>query len=145
MNQEDYLVRRVDDQISWYDAKGQSAKRMFSRLRFTEIVMAASIPFVAGFEASIPYSRVIVGVTGVVIAAISGLLSLYRFQENWVEYRISCESLKHEKFLFLTGTVPYDTSDAFTRFVQRVESLISKEHSQWAQSVRAAKEQESVE
>ena len=44
--------------------------------------------------------------------------------------------LKHEKYLYLTKCKPYDGSDAFTRFVERCESLISKEHSQWLHSTK---------
>jgi hypothetical protein len=39
--------------------------------------------------------------------------------------------LKHEKFLFLTGAEPYNVAEPFGLFVNRVESLISKENTQW--------------
>src|SRR5207245_9214987 len=74
-----------------------------------------------------------VGCLDVIIALISGLLSLYRLQQLWIQYRTTCESLKHEKYLYLTKTEPYDGEDRFPVLVQRVESLISKEHSKWVQ------------
>jgi len=37
--------------------------------------------------------------------------------------------------LFLTQTEPYDKDDAFHLLVQRVEALLSKENTDWAQSM----------
>ncbi|HEY7555211.1 MAG TPA: DUF4231 domain-containing protein [Candidatus Binatia bacterium] len=80
----------------------------------------------------------LVAALGLVIAVIAGILGLFQFQENWTSYRSTCEALKQEKFLFLTETEPYDHNEPFPLFVQRVEGLMAKEHSAWAQSVRAA-------
>ena len=67
------------------------------------------------------------------VAIVAGVLGLYQFQENWVKYRSTSETLKHERFLFLTRTAPYDADDPFHLLVQRVEALTSEEHSKWAQ------------
>jgi hypothetical protein len=37
--------------------------------------------------------------------------------------------------LFLTQTDPYDKDDAFHLLVQRVEGLLSKENTDWVQSM----------
>lgn len=79
--------------------------------------------------------KLVVGSMGVCIAVISGLVSLYSFQENWIEYRTTAESLKHEKYLFLTKSPPYGSEDNFHMFVDRIESLISKENSAWVRNI----------
>jgi hypothetical protein len=56
-------------------------------------------------------------------------------QEHWIEYRATAESLRREKFLFLTQTEPYDKDDAFHLLVQRVEALLSNENTEWVQSM----------
>jgi hypothetical protein len=60
---------------------------------------------------------------------------LLHLQERWIEYRATAESLRREKFLFLTQTEPYDKDDAFHLLVQRVEALLSKETTERAQSM----------
>ena len=77
------------------------------------------------------------------IAIIAATLGLYRFQEHWIEYRTTCESLKKEKFLFLTGSEPY-SSDPATKIqllVRRVETLISKENTDWAQYMTQSRQE----
>lgn len=137
MNDEEYITSRVDDQIGWYDRKSQSAQRWFKWLRGAEIIAAAAIPLIAGFAADPFPVTLVVGILGASIAVISAAISLNQFQENWTEYRTTCESLKHEKFLYLTKAKPYHEEDPFRLFVQRVESLISKENSAWSQYTQA--------
>lgn len=134
MDQEKYLSERVDHQINWYDVKSQQNQRWFKYLRVAEIICAAIIPFLAGLSKQVPCSQIIIGFLGVVIAVCAALLALNKYQENWLVYRTTCESLQHEKFLFITGSTPYHVNDAFNRFVERVESLISKENSQWSRN-----------
>jgi len=88
-----------------------------------------------------PAIQVVVGFLGFIIAIIAGVVALYEFQENWVEYRTTCESLRHEKYLFLTQTEPYNVDNPFPLFVQRVESLVSTENTKWSQLIRAPKKE----
>ncbi|MEH0019412.1 MAG: DUF4231 domain-containing protein [Desulfobacter sp.] len=136
MEQEQYLQNRIEDQINWYDTKSKSNQRWFKSLRVIEIVSAAIIPFIAGYSDSIPCGTIIIGFLGVVIAICAGLAALNKYQENWLMYRTTCETLRHEKYLFMTNTKPYDDSEAFNQFVIRIENLISKENTQWARAIK---------
>ncbi|AOT08312.1 DUF4231 domain-containing protein [Pseudoalteromonas luteoviolacea] len=136
MNKEQYLKDRVDNQINWYNKKSKSNQMWFKSLRIIEIVSAAIIPFVAGYSNSIPHGMVFIGVLGVIIAICAALTALNKYQENWLVYRTTCEALLQEKFLFMTNAKPYNNEEAFSKFVTRVESLLSKENTQWARSVK---------
>lgn len=138
MNDEEYISSRVDNQIDWYDRKSQGAQRWFKLLRGAEIIAAAAIPLIAGFATEPFPVTFVLGILGASIAVISAAISLNQFQENWTEYRTTCESLKHEKFLYLTKAEPYHEEEPFRLFVQRVESLISKENSAWSQYTQAS-------
>src|SRR5207237_7632201 len=100
-----------------------------------EIVDAATIPFLSGVASNSLPIKIAIGTLGVVIAVIASLLGLLQLQEHWIEYRATAESLRKEKFLFLTQTDPYDKDDAFHLLVQRVEALLTKENADWAQSM----------
>lgn len=138
MSEDEYISNRVNDQIDWYDRKSQKAQAWFKRLRTCEIVSAAAIPLIAGFATEPFPVTLVVGLLGALIAILSSIISLNQLQENWTEYRTTCESLKHEKFLFLTKAEPYHEEKSFRLFVNRVESLISKENSAWSQYTQAA-------
>jgi len=132
MNQDTYITERLDAQIKWYDTKSQKNQLWFKSLNVTEVICAAFIPFIAGFGSSSQWGQIVIGILGVVIAVCAGLSTLNKYQENWLTYRTTCETLRHEKYLFLAECRPYDADDAFTQFVERIEGLISKENSQWS-------------
>lgn len=134
------MAERVDDQIAWYNGRSQRAQRWFKWIRGLEIVSAGAIPLFAGFGDGSTWSTIVAGALGALVAILASLLSLNQFQENWIEYRTTCESLKHEKYLLLTNSEPYNEEDPFGLFVQRIESLISKENSAWSQYTRSGVE-----
>jgi hypothetical protein len=132
MDAETYLKERVEDQIAWYDHKSAFNKRWFISLRAVEIAAAATVPFLSGFAGNL-WIRATVGIIGIIITLCAGVTHLCQFQERWIEYRTTAETLKKEKFLFVTKTESYDGDDAFPILVQRMETLVSKENVTWAQ------------
>jgi Protein of unknown function (DUF4231) len=132
MDAQTYLKQRLEDQIAWYDRKTAYNKRWFISLRAVEITAAATVPFLSGFASNLWVSGA-VGIIGIVITVCAGITHLCHFQERWIEYRTTAETLKKEKFLFVTKTDPYNGDNAFPNLVQRVENLVSKEVGSWAQ------------
>ena len=136
MKEEDYFKERLDDQIAWYSKKSQHNQHWFKYLRLVEIFSAALIPYLSGMGDKIAYSQWLIGGLGVFIAVAAAITALFKYQENWIEYRTTAEQLKHEKYMYLTNAKPYHTEDKFQFLVERVESLISKKNSSWAAIVR---------
>jgi hypothetical protein len=138
MTSDEYLSDRLEDQIKWYDAKSQWNQLWYKRLRLVEFVFASLIPFlVTQIKTDASPLTLVVGSMGVCIAVISSLVSLYKFQENWIEYRTTAEALKREKYLYLTQSHPYDSDDGFRSLVDRIESLLSRENTNWARNTKA--------
>jgi len=134
----EYLEQRLDDQINWYDKKSSANQTAYKRLRLIEIIAAAAIPLLAGYSQKSEYVGMAIGVIGLIVAVLAGIVSLYRFQENWTEYRAAAESLKQEKYLFLVRAEPYNGDQSFELLVQRVEALLKSETTGWVQALRAA-------
>ena len=120
---------RLEDQLGWYDRKSGHQKRWFQRLKVAQIVIAASIPVVAGVGAE----AWITGTLGASIVVLEGFQQLFQFQQNWLGYRATAEALKHDKYLYLAQAGPY--RDATVRdavLAERVEALVSQEQSSWS-------------
>ena len=128
-----YIEKRLDPQINWYDKKSMEAQKAYKIFQITEIVLASIIPLLTGYSNvhfSIP---IIVGIFGAVIAIIESLTKLYKFHENWIQYRSTCELLKYQKYLYLTNSSPYNEEEETKGniFIRNVESIISSENNQW--------------
>src|SRR4029077_14406105 len=119
---------RLQDQIAWYDSKSQTAQSMFKLLKICQIVLAAAIPVAAGVSAP----SWLVGGAGALIVVLEGLQQLEQYQQNWTAYRSTCEQLKTEQSLSLSGAGPYNAApDREALLAERVESLVSQEHATW--------------
>jgi len=137
MDAQEYIEKLLKAEIDWYDRKSLQDQKELKTLRTAEIVAAALVPLLSGIAISLhslnTAGSITVGLLGVAITVLAGTLSLGQHQEHWIEYRTTCESLKKEKFLFETRVEPYDTADAVRMLVRRVETLVSKENTNWAQ------------
>jgi len=127
----DPVVDRLEDQIAWYDRKSSSNQKIYKRIKVMEIVAAAVIPFLPALP--IRHIDWVAGGLGVLITVLEGLLHLNQYQQNWIAYRSTCESLKHEKYVYIAKASPYSgVADARALLAERVESLVSQEHAKWA-------------
>lgn len=127
----DPIMARLEDQIDWYDRKSIGDKKSYKRIKITEIVAAALIPFLSAFRW--PYIVEVTGALGVLITILEGMLHLNQYQQNWITYRSTCESLRHEKYVYLGHAAPYaGTADPRALLAERIESLVSQEHAKWA-------------
>jgi hypothetical protein len=127
----DPITERLEDQIDWYDRKSIASQRYFKRIKMVEIAAAAVIPFLATFN--LPRVLWLTGGLGVLITVLEGMLHLNQYQQNWIAYRSTCESLKHEKYVYLGKASPYaSVIDPHALLAERIESLVSQEHAKWA-------------
>lgn len=125
---DDHVWRRLEDQIGWYDRRSVRSQRRFKGLKIVEITSAALIPFAAGFG----LNALITASLGVVIVVAEGLQQLNQYHHNWITYRSTCEALKHEKHLYLANAGLYASADdPRTLLAERVEQLVSQEHTKW--------------
>jgi hypothetical protein len=97
-------LERLEDQISWYDAKSQAAQHWFKALKVVQLIGAGLIPLVAVFDVAAPGK--VTAILGLIILIVDGLQQLNQYQSNWISYRSTCEALRHEKYLFLAPPDP---------------------------------------
>lgn len=135
---DEYLKNRVENQIEWYDHKSAANKKGFIILQIITLLASASIPVFSIFSVNM-WARVLIAILGSATAVTTGIVSLYQFREHWIEYRTTAESLKHEKYMFQTATGPYSAEDAFTVFVEHIETLVSQENAAWQQCLKTQK------
>lgn len=128
-------LERLEDQIRWYDAKSTRNQCWFKWLRVLIVVAAACVPLLS--LEWVP--RLVPAGLGALIVVLEALQQINQFHANWIAYRSTCEALKHEKFLFLGGAAHY-ASAAFPEklLAERIESLVSQEHAQWASTQEKA-------
>ena len=126
----EFLVDRYEDQINWYSDKASQNKIFYHVFQWGVIVLSATVPVLV---ASVPKTHQWITITISIILAIgTAALKTFKFQETWINYRTVSETLKKEKHFYDAVLDDYgDSEDKEALFVERVESLISRENSLW--------------
>ena len=131
--------KRLQDQLSWYDAKSIHCQRWYKRLKFLQIGLAVAIPVMSHVEPNV--AKWLTSITGAVIAILEGIQHVNQYSTLWFSYRSTAERLKHEKYLFLSAAGPYRGLSEAERLVllaERVEEQVSAEHANWVNETRQA-------
>ncbi len=142
-----YLKDRYQDQVQWYDAKASRNQKIYRRCQWALIGLSAVTPALVGLKVEFViagFSHSLAIYTSVAVAVLSASLKTFKFQENWINYRTTCETLRKEKYLFEAGLQGYGKSpDREALFVNRVEALISRENTLWLSAQKNPEEDES--
>lgn len=136
MTQAAYLKERVDGQQKWHSVKSSKYKWWYFILQSISIIGAATIPVISLSSSSEHNVRIAVALLGASAAIAVSASNLFQCRELWVRYRSTAEALKHEKYLYLTGSAPFTDRDSFSLFVNRVESILANQNSGWIDTVR---------
>jgi hypothetical protein len=134
-NFDDYLKNRYWDQIKYYEGKAGQNQRTYRYLQWALIIFAALTPMLI----EIKLDSLIGGgfghiatLTSVIVVILTAALKTFKYQENWINYRTTCEALKKEKYLFDAGLSDYQQSDGRqAQFVDKVEALLARENTLW--------------
>lgn len=141
-----YVSERYLAEISWYDRKSMRNQIWYWTLQWGLIVLSASTPVVIALTQktdSMPWVKPLSLLTSVLVAILATSLKTFKFEENWVNYRTTCETLKKEIHFFDAGIDEYkDSQDKEGLFVKRVEALISRENTLWLTTVKEKKGEE---
>lgn len=141
---EDYLKDRYYDQVNWYDRKSVWNQVWYKRLQWGLIVFSSITPILIAIDAldkKTTWLTAIPLITATLVAIFTSAIKTFNFQENWLSYRTTCETLRKELFLYEAGIGSYArTEDKESLFVEHVENLISRENTLWYETQKSQEE-----
>lgn len=142
--QQSYINDRIQPKVDEYNTKAIRNRKLFYFWQAIAIVSAALVPVFTGFikdgDSELKWLVAILGGTSAVVA---GLLSLFKFQENWIRYRSTHQDLDSHLSQFKIGVGIYgDRKYAFAQLAENCESILKAEIGQWAESRKKEKDEE---
>jgi hypothetical protein len=128
-------ISKIAAESDWYGKKSQACRTAYLRLKTIQIVMTGAIPAGAAFGGPHWISATL----GALVGIAEGILQIGRYQENWLLYRATRQSLKREDLLYASGIGPYSGApDPERTYIERAGSIISGEQARWLSSQQAA-------
>lgn len=128
----EYIAKRVDDQLAYFDASAIKNQGAYKRLKSTSIVcnVLTTMTIALAFTVSEKY-KLYMGILALVLSTI--VLATYQWEEfqnygaKWEKFRLVAEQMKSEKFMFLNRAGRYSSMEereASSVFVETVEDMI---------------------
>lgn len=141
-----YLKDRYYDQINWYDKKAVANQSTYHRYQWLLIILSGLTPVLILLEQReiFPDSWWLPLLSSVVVAVATSALKIFKYQETWINYRTTCETLRKEIYYYDAGAEDYrEGVDKEALFIERVESLISRENTLWLAAQKQSKQKPS--
>ncbi|MDO5520623.1 MAG: DUF4231 domain-containing protein [bacterium] len=122
------MKKRIMNSLNWFIKKAVVYKRCYYTFASISIVTPLTLTIMNSVESSTfiannfkQYSAILATITTVA----SSLLALFRFKDQWQEYRYTAELLKSELIKFQTKSGDYENQN--TRILcDRIEAIIAQ-------------------
>lgn len=139
----EYLERRLEPQRKWHNEKAKWNKRRFYTVEVATLLAGAAIPVVNLWLVHDGYwAGVLSAILGGVVVVAAAVGKLFKFHENWLQYRTLVEALEREKELYAVGAADYAEADEAGRnrlLVERVENILASTTAQFIETHRSAR------
>jgi hypothetical protein len=142
----EYVERRLEPQRKWHNEKAKWNKRRFYTVEVATLLAGAAIPIVNLWVVKDPYwAGLLSAILGGVVVVAASVGKLFKFHENWLQYRTLAEALEREKELYSVRAAEYAEVDEAARnrlLVERVENILASTTSQFIQTHQSARDVE---
>ena len=130
---DDYIKERYEKYITYYDERAKHNKFWNDTCATYILLISVAIAPILTIDLLFKGAGIVWAmVLSPTVALVAGIKAHKRFYENWLNYRRTWDNLQHEYYWKKAGANAYkDAKDKNVLFVERAESLISEEGSEW--------------
>jgi hypothetical protein len=124
----EYVEERFNAEIDYYSKSASRAKKRYLQMRAITVVGGALVPVLVNVH--FPYVDILTTAISLVVVLFVSIETVYRYREQWTNYRTAEQNLRNEYFGFTSNSGIYsglDEATAFTLFVNRIEQAIEAE------------------
>lgn len=130
--QQSYIEERISPKIKKYTDKATKNRKKYHTWQMLAIISAALVPVLSALS-GVAFKWLIAALGGA-SAVIAGLLSLYKYQENWSRYRNAFQDLdSHISQFKVCASIYQDRRNAFNLLVENCESILNSIRGQWTE------------
>lgn len=135
---EQFVLQRYEGQRDWYSKKANSYKKITHVVSVAVVVMSVILPVATSVLPSGWEYRWFPVALSLGIGLATGISGVYRWRELWISYRATEEALKREYSFYYVRAHGYaDTDDPVAMFADRIEEILSDEHTKWVSAEKS--------
>ena len=119
-----YLTERYENQIDWYDKKSMWNQKMYRYFQWSVIILATITPVLVAIAPE--KTRWLTVTIAALVAIGTTILKTFKYQENWINYRTTCETLRKEIHFYKIRETPINKPNSSPRrpFINYIHNFI---------------------
>ncbi len=127
-----YAISIADDSYNWYKRHAMLARRAYKLSEIAVISISAAVPATLAVD---PDQTILVAILGAVVVVISGLRSVYHWQDDYLRFSQAREAVEAERRLYRMGTGKYvDMQARDAVLVEAITRIEQQETREWAKT-----------
>jgi hypothetical protein len=119
-----YAMALATESFNWYKRHAVSSRRAYKCSETALVIVAAAIPTSAAIA---PHNVIVPAVLGAVVVILSGLRSVFHWQDNYLRFSGAREAVEAERRLYETGAAPYADETSKDQILAAAISRIEQE------------------
>lgn len=132
-DRDDLLWQQLVAQLGWYDRAATRSRWSYQVLKVAALVAGAVVTVLAatGAPAAVTASLAAAAVV------MEGVQQVFQFHANWVNYRVTAETLRQHGLLYAADLPPYaDPSTRRATLAQDLADATAQERGTWSNAMR---------
>lgn len=118
-----YAMGIANGSYAWYRTAAIRSRRLYHVSELAVLIVAAAIPATAAIA---PHDAIASAVLGSIVVILSGLRSIFHWQDNYLRFSGAREAVEAERRLYHTGSNPYDDPVTREQILARAISQIEQ-------------------
>jgi hypothetical protein len=124
-----YAMSLADDSYRWYRMAAIRSRRNHRAWSIAGLVISASIPVAAAIS---PKDAIPPAILGAIIVVISGVRTIFHWEENYLRFSGAREAVEAERRLYQTGASPYNNPETKEQaLAAKITSIEQQEMAGW--------------
>jgi hypothetical protein len=119
-----YAMKLANDSYEWYRVHASRSRRNYKVSETALVVFAAAVPTSA---VVVPHDVTIPAVFGAVVVVLTGLRSIFHWQDNYLRFSAAREAVEAERRGYNTAAEPYGDMGSRDRFLAAAVTRIEQE------------------
>jgi hypothetical protein len=129
----DLLWQELVAVFAWYDKAATRNRLGYQILKLTALTAGAVVTVLAAISAPAALTASLAGI----IVVLEGAQQMFQFHPNWISYRGTAETLRHQAFLYVAEVSPFDDPEnRRERLAGSLRDATIKESAMWADTMR---------
>lgn len=125
-----YAISVANDSYEWYKRHTMLARRAYKLSEIAVISISAAVPATLAID---PDQTILVAILGAVVVVISGLRSVYHWQDDYLRFSQAREAVEAERRLYRMGSGKYvDVEARDAILVEAITRIEQQETREWA-------------